>query len=127
MYIYIFIYLLTYLLFREGKGGRKKGRETSMCGCLSSAPTGDLACNPGMCPNWNPTGNPLVRRPALNPLSHTSQGSFPHFKGSGYQRIQTATEGSVEFLYHITYNPKKLLHRNCMYLTIISEKMSFFM
>ena len=29
-------YLLTYL--SEGKGGRKKGRETSMCGCLQSGP-----------------------------------------------------------------------------------------
>ena len=25
-------------IFRERKGGRKKGRETSMCGCLLSAP-----------------------------------------------------------------------------------------
>ena len=26
------------LFFREGKGGRKRGGETSMCGCLSHAP-----------------------------------------------------------------------------------------
>ena len=25
---------------------------------------------------WGRTGNPLLRRPVLNPLSHTSQGSF---------------------------------------------------
>ena len=25
-------------IFREGKGGRKRGRETSMCGCLLCAP-----------------------------------------------------------------------------------------
>ena len=39
---------------REGKGGRKKGRETSF-GCL---PQLGLGCNPGMCPdqelNWRP-------------------------------------------------------------------------
>ena len=29
----LFIYF-----WREGKGGRKRGRETSMCGCLSCAP-----------------------------------------------------------------------------------------
>ena len=23
-----------------------------MCGCFSMPPTGDLACNPGMCPDW---------------------------------------------------------------------------
>ena len=25
-------------IFKEGKGGRKRGRETSMCGCLSRTP-----------------------------------------------------------------------------------------
>ena len=58
------------------KGGRKRGRDTSMCGCLSHA--GDLQ---GTWPTTqacaltgNRTGNPLVHRLALNPLSHTSQG-----------------------------------------------------
>ena len=37
-------------------------------------PTGDPACNPGLCAEWESTGDPLVCRPALNPLSHTSQG-----------------------------------------------------
>ena len=51
-----------------------------MCGCLSCTPTGDLACNPGMCPDWE-SGNPLDRRPELNPQSHTSQGKFSiHFE-----------------------------------------------
>ena len=27
-----------FIYFREGKGGRKRGRETSVCGCLSQAP-----------------------------------------------------------------------------------------
>ena len=58
-----------YLFFREGKGGRKKGRETSMCGCLSRVP------NPGMCPDWQSNQQHLVHSPVLNPLSHTSQGS----------------------------------------------------
>ena len=38
-------------------------------------PAGVLACNPGMCPDRKSNGDPLVCRPALNPLSHTSQGS----------------------------------------------------
>ena len=29
----------------------------------------------------NPTGDPLVHRLALSPLSHTSQGSSANFKG----------------------------------------------
>ena len=39
-------------MFREGKGGRKKGRETSMYGSSCVPPTGDLAHDPGMCPDW---------------------------------------------------------------------------
>ena len=45
---------------RNGEGGRKRGREMSI-GCLSHAPNwGDLARNPGMCPdqesNQGPSG-----------------------------------------------------------------------
>ena len=36
-------------LVLEGKGGRKKGRETSVYGCLSHT---DLAHSPAMCPDW---------------------------------------------------------------------------
>ena len=48
---YCFFKDFIYLFFREGKGGKKKGRETSMCGCLLCAPpTGDQAGNPDVCP-----------------------------------------------------------------------------
>ena len=41
--------LFTYFQ-KEGKEGKKRGRETSI-GCLLP-PTQDLAHNPGMCPKW---------------------------------------------------------------------------
>ena len=34
----LMIFLKISFIFREGKGERKRGRETSMCGCLSHAP-----------------------------------------------------------------------------------------
>ena len=34
----LFIFFKDFIYFREGRGGRKRGRETSMCGCLSHAP-----------------------------------------------------------------------------------------
>ena len=41
------------ILFLERGGGRKR-RETPMCGCLShTLPTGDLAYNTGMRPDWD--------------------------------------------------------------------------
>ena len=47
MYIYILKNILfIYLFLRVGKGRRKRGRETSMCGCLLCAP------------NWGPGPEP---------------------------------------------------------------------
>ena len=46
-------------LFLEGKGGRNRGRKTSMCGCLLCAPCWDLAHNPGMCPDWELNWRPF--------------------------------------------------------------------
>ena len=68
------IYLLLLLLYKLGvikknilfildRGeGREKERETSMCGCLLSLPFPwgpDLACNPGMCPDWESNSWPF--------------------------------------------------------------------
>ena len=41
-----------------------------MCGCLSW----DLACNPGMCLDWELNQQPFGLQPMLNPLSYVSQG-----------------------------------------------------
>ena len=38
VYFILLFFLIFYLLFLEGKGGRKRGRETAMCGFLSCAP-----------------------------------------------------------------------------------------
>ena len=39
-------------------------------------PSGDQARNPGICPDWESTSDPLLHSPVLNSLSHTSQGRF---------------------------------------------------
>ena len=68
--VYLFI-------FRERGEGKEREGEKRQCMVASGAPpAGDLACNPGMCPDWELNCNPLVHRPTLNPLSYTSQGSF---------------------------------------------------
>ena len=76
-WVVLFCFVLkTLFIFREGKGGRKRGRETSMCGCLSRPPPllGTWAITQACALTGNRTSNPLVRRLTLNPLSHTSQG-----------------------------------------------------
>ena len=39
-------------IFREGKGGRNRGRDVNVWLPLQRPPTGDLAHNPGMCLDW---------------------------------------------------------------------------
>ena len=56
-----FIFLKDFIYsFLEGKGGRKRGKETSMCGCLLCTLYWDLAHNPGMCPDWESNQWPLA-------------------------------------------------------------------
>ena len=73
--IYIFKDFI-YLFSERGEGRERETKsEEHQCVVASCAPsTGDLACNPGMCPDWESNWYPLVCRPALKPLSHTSQG-----------------------------------------------------
>ena len=49
---YLFIYLLTYL--REwGREGEREGEIHQGVVASLMPPTGDLAPNPGMCPDWD--------------------------------------------------------------------------
>ena len=54
--------------------GEREGEKHQCVVASHTPPTRDLACNPGMCPTGNRTGDPLVCRLVLSPLSHTSQG-----------------------------------------------------
>ena len=52
---FLFFFLRCYLFLERGEG-KEKERETSMCGCLCVPLTGNLAVNPGMCPEWESNG-----------------------------------------------------------------------
>ena len=52
----------------------KAGREISRCGCLYMALLGTWPATQACALTGNQTGDPLLHSPALNPLSHTSQG-----------------------------------------------------
>ena len=66
------------MYFLESGEGREKERERSinvqdiLIRCLSHAPNRGQTQAPAV--TGNQIGNLLVHRPALNPLSHTSQG-----------------------------------------------------
>ena len=61
-------------IFREREGKEKEGEKHQCVVASHVLPTGDLAHNPGMCPeNW--TSNPLVCRLALNTLTHKRENN----------------------------------------------------
>ena len=54
--------------------GRERGTEASVCGCFLHIPLlGTWPATQACALTENRTGDPLFRRLALNPLSHTSQ------------------------------------------------------
>ena len=75
----MFLRFYLFIFYREE--GREKEGEKHHCVVASHvAPTGDLAHNPGMCPDWESNRQPFGSQPVLNPLSYTtSQGSLLKF------------------------------------------------
>ena len=78
------IFFRVLFIFRErGREGERKGEKYQ---CVVASYTSTPPPTPGTWPTTqacaltgNQTGKPLVRRPALNPLSHTCQGTSLHF------------------------------------------------
>ena len=73
----LFTYLFKFYLFvsrEQIREGERDGEKHQCVVASHTPPTGDQACNPGMRPDWKSNQRPFGRRPALNPLSHTSEG-----------------------------------------------------
>ena len=72
-FIYLFLNIL--FIFKEkGREGEREGKKHQCVVAAHVAPTGDLACNPGMCPDQESNQLHFDSQPELNPLSYTSQG-----------------------------------------------------
>ena len=71
-FIIYFLNIYYLFIFRTGEGREKEGEKHQCVVVTCMLPTGDPAHKPGMCPMGNQTGDPLVCRPAINPLSHNS-------------------------------------------------------
>ena len=71
-----FLRLFTYHYFyfqRKRKGGRKRGKHQCVVASRTT-PAGDLACNPGMCPDWESNWRPFGSQVG-------SQSTEPHQSG----------------------------------------------
>ena len=64
-----------YLLLERGEGKEKeRERNINVWLPLTWPPQGTRPATQSCTLTGNRTGHPLIRRPALNPLNHTSQG-----------------------------------------------------
>ena len=71
------VFFLRFYLFIFRDSGREGEREEEKYQCVVASCTPhaeDLACNPGMCPDWESNQQPYGFQSALKPLSYTSQG-----------------------------------------------------
>ena len=64
-------------IFREGKGGGKRGRETTTCGCLLHAPDWGAGLQPRHVSDWESN-----RRPSGSQAG--TQSTEPHQPGLGF-------------------------------------------
>ena len=91
-------------LFLERREGREKERKRNIkvqlplqCPLLGTRPATQACALPG-----NQSSDPLVHRPAFNPLSHSSQGTSYIFKAlARCWKHQSLTEQTVEGQMHM--------------------------
>ena len=78
LFFFFFIYRFYLFIFRErGREGEREGEKHQCVVASCVAPTRDLACNPGMCPDreliWWPFGSQA-----------STQSTEPHWPGPAY-------------------------------------------
>ena len=73
----LFSFFFPKILFIFRDGGREGERDGEKHHCVVAShaqPIGGLAATQACALTWSGTSDPLVHRPAPNPLSHSSQG-----------------------------------------------------
>ena len=66
--------MILFIYFREGRGRRERERNINVWLLPACPPPGTWPETQACALTGNQTGDPVIRRLALNPLGHTSQG-----------------------------------------------------
>ena len=105
-FIHILFYFIFKFIFRERRRkGDRKG-EKHQCAVASwASPTGTWPTSQACALTGNQTGDPLVHRPALSPLSHTSQGD-----SSMLYHVSVPHSFLLLKLLHCAYIPHCVIH-----------------
>ena len=99
----LFFFSKIFYSFSDRGEGKEKERENHQYVVPSHVlPTGDLACNSGMCPDWESNPWSSASQSTLSSLSHTSQGPFSVLHTTIYCFIAMHFWG-VKFLSKFTF------------------------
>ena len=86
--LFSFTILFTFRQRGRGKEGEREGEKHHCVVASCVPPTGDLACNPGMCPDWESNQQPIG-------LQASTQSTEPHQPG---QKCSTSGERDFPFV-----------------------------
>ena len=68
MGILILFFIFYLFIFRQrGREGEREGEKHQWAVVSHAPPTGDLACNPGMCPDWELNWRPFASQASTQP------------------------------------------------------------
>ena len=91
-----FFFLICYFIYIFGERGRKEEGEGEKCQCVVASralSTGDLACNPGVCPDWELNWQPFGSQAA-------TQSSQPYQPGQDLILHGTPVDKKQKFSYY---------------------------
>ena len=75
-FIFLRLYFYFFIFRERGREGEKEGEKYQCVLASHVAPTGYLAHNPGLCPDWELNQRSVGLQPTLNPLSHTTRAAI---------------------------------------------------
>ena len=80
MHIYPFLFKDFIFIFRQrGREGKREGEKHQYVVASCVPPTGDLACNPGMCPDWESNRRPFGSQAGSQSTEPPQPGPFIFF------------------------------------------------
>ena len=94
--IHSFFKLFIYLFLEEGREAEREGEKHQCVVASRSPPTGTWPATQACALTGNQTSDPLVCRPALHPLNHTSQsGKATYFRKRFSEMLDSLSNTSL--------------------------------
>ena len=79
----LFIYLFIYLCLDAGREGEREGEKHQCVVASHVPPSGDLACNPGTCPDWKSNQQPFGSQVGTQSTEPHQPELFIYFQREG--------------------------------------------